>query len=62
MNDEMLVADAIVYTALMIWSWVKCLAIGAVIVLPFLIGWSCLVIAKAADEAKARTKQRERDW
>ena len=57
MNDEMLVADAIVYTALMIWSWVKCLAIGAVIVLPFLIGWSCLVIAKAADEARERSRR-----
>lgn len=62
MSDEMLVADAIVYTALMIWSWVKCLAIGAVIVLPLLLAWSCLVLAKAADEAKARTRQRERDW
>lgn len=60
MNDEMLVADAIVYTALMIWSWVKCLAIGAVIVLPFLIGWSCLVLAKAADEARAEARKRGR--
>ena len=56
MNDEMLVADAIVYTALMIWSWVKCVALGAVIVLPFLIGWSCLVVAKAADEARAKSR------
>ena len=52
----MLVADAIVYTALMIWSWVKCVALGAVIVLPFLIGWSCLVVAKAADEARAKSR------
>ena len=62
MSDETLVADAIVYTALMIWSWVKCVALGALIVMPFLFAWSCLVVAKAADEAKARTKQRERDW
>jgi hypothetical protein len=61
-SDETLVADAIVYTALMIWSWVKCVALGALIVMPFLFAWSCLVVAKAADEAKARTKQRERDW
>ena len=60
MNDEMLVADAIVYTALMIWSWLKCLIIGSVIVLPFLIGWSCLVIAKAADEARAEARNRGR--
>lgn len=60
MNDEMLVADAIVYTALMIWSWVKCVALGAVIVLPFLIGWSCLVVAKAADEARAEARKRGR--
>lgn len=62
MTDETLVADAIVYTVLMIWSWIKCLIIGSVVVLPLLIAWSCLVVAKAADEAKARTKQRERDW
>ena len=60
MTDEMLVADAIVYTALMIWSWLKCLIIGSVIVLPFLIGWSCLVIAKAADEARAESRNRGR--
>lgn len=60
MNDEMLVADAIVYTALMIWSWVKCLILGSVIVLPFLIGWSCLVVAKAADEARAEARKRGR--
>lgn len=56
----MLVADAIVYTALMIWSWVKCLILGSVIVLPFLIGWSCLVVAKAADEARAEARKRGR--
>ena len=60
MSDETLVADAIVYTALMIWSWLKCLIIGSVIVLPFLIGWSCLVIAKAADEARAEARKRGR--
>ena len=57
MSDETLIADAIVYFALMIWSWIKCLIIGSVIVLPFLIGWSCLVIAKAADEARERDKR-----
>lgn len=60
MNDEMLVADAIVYTALMIWSWVKCVAIGAVVVLPLLLAWSCLVLAKAADEARAEARKRGR--
>lgn len=60
MSDETLVADAIVYFALMIWSWLKCLIIGSVIVLPFLIGWSCLVIAKAADEARAEARKRGR--
>ena len=53
----MLVADAIVYFALMIWSWLKCLILGSVIVLPFLIGWSCLVVAKAADEARERSRR-----
>jgi len=56
-SDEMLVADAIVYTALMIWSWIKCLAIGAVVVLPLLLAWSCLVVAKAADEARERSRR-----
>lgn len=60
MNDEMLVADAIVYFALMIWSWVKCVAIGAVVVLPLLLAWSCLVLAKAADEARAEARKRGR--
>ena len=60
MSDETLVADAIVYLALMIWSWLKCLILGSVIVLPFLIGWSCLVIAKAADEARAASRNRGR--
>ena len=60
MTDETLVADAIVYFALMIWSWLKCLIIGSVIVLPFLIGWSCLVLAKAADEARAESRNRGR--
>jgi len=59
-TDEMLVADAIVYFALMIWSWLKCLILGSVIVLPFLIGWSCLVVAKAADEARAEARKRGR--
>lgn len=54
MSDSDLVADAIVYFALMIWSWIKCLLLGSVIILPFLIGWSCVVLAKAADEARAR--------
>ena len=54
MSDSDLVADAIVYFALMIWSWLKCLLMGSVIILPFLIGWSCVVLAKAADEAKKR--------
>ena len=53
----MLVADAIVYFALMIWSWFKCVAIGAVVVLPLLIAWSCLVLAKAADEARERSRR-----
>lgn len=53
----MLVADAIVYTALMIWSWVKCLAIGAVVILPVLFAWSCLVVGKAADEARERSRR-----
>ena len=60
MTDETLVADAIVYFALMIWSWLKCLIIGSVIVLPFLIGWSCLVLAKSADEARAESRNRGR--
>ncbi len=54
MSDSDLAADAIVYFALMIWSWLKCLLLGSVIILPFLIGWSCVVLAKAADEARAR--------
>ena len=57
MSDETLVADAIVYTALMIWSWVKCLAIGAVVILPVLFAWSCLVVGKAADEARERSRR-----
>ena len=54
MSDSDLAADAIVYFALMIWSWIKCLLLGSVIILPFLIGWSCVVLAKAADEARER--------
>jgi hypothetical protein len=56
-----LLADGLIYFGAMLWSLLKCLALGALVAVPCLWAWSlCVVSARADEEAQRLWEERDR--
>lgn len=60
MSGQDLMADGLIYFGAMLWSLLKCLALGALVAVPCLWAWSlCVVSARADEEAQRLWEERD---